>query len=108
MDREELEYAMELYIEQTLEKRKSKTGTNVDSGSDEDESYRPSPEVCPRHTIPLLLSHIMTYFFVQIPKKPRNKKDTSQNKGKMAVIESSTNDDILIDKVRAFFVFAEV
>jgi hypothetical protein len=26
----------------------------------------------------------------------------------MAVVESSTNDDILIDKVEAFFIFAEV
>ncbi len=26
----------------------------------------------------------------------------------MAVVESSTNDDILIDKVGAFFIFAEV
>jgi hypothetical protein len=55
MDREEFEYAMELYIEQTLEKTKSKTRTKVDSGSDEDESYRPSPEVCPTHTMTLLL-----------------------------------------------------
>jgi hypothetical protein len=50
----------------------------------------------------------MTYFIVQIPKKPRNKKDTSQDKGQMAVVESSTNDDILIDKVGAFLIFAEV
>ena len=44
MDREELEYAMELYIEQTGAKQKSKSKTKVDSGSDKDESYRPSPE----------------------------------------------------------------
>jgi hypothetical protein len=55
MDREELEYAMELYIDQTLEKRKSKSKTKGDSGSDEDESYRPSPVVCPTHTMTLLL-----------------------------------------------------
>ncbi len=55
MDREELEYAMELYIEQTLEKGKSKKKAKVDSGSDEDESYRPSPEVCPTHTMTLLI-----------------------------------------------------
>jgi hypothetical protein len=55
MDREELEYAMELYIEQTLEKPKSKSRAKDDSGSDEDESYRPSPEVCPTHTMTLLL-----------------------------------------------------
>jgi hypothetical protein len=46
----------------------------------------------------------MTYLIVQIPKKRRNKKD----KGNKAVVESSTNDDILIDKVGTFFIFAEV
>jgi hypothetical protein len=39
MDKEELEYAMDLYIEQ----QKDKTKACVES--DEDESYRPSPEV---------------------------------------------------------------
>jgi hypothetical protein len=39
MDKEELEYAMELFIEQ----QKDKTKASVES--DEDESYRPSPEV---------------------------------------------------------------
>jgi hypothetical protein len=55
MDREELEYALELYIEQTTEKRKSKTKAKLDSGSDEDESYRPSPEVCAKNTMTLFL-----------------------------------------------------
>ena len=39
MDMEELEYAMELFLEQ----EKDKTKAYVES--DEDESYRPSPEV---------------------------------------------------------------
>ncbi len=59
MDREELEYAMKLYIKQTFGKRKSKTKAKFDSGSDEDETYRPSPEVCSTHTMTLLLQHTM-------------------------------------------------
>ena len=55
MDREELEYAMDLYIEQLQEKRNLKTKAYFELGSDEDESYRPSPEVCPTHTMTLLL-----------------------------------------------------
>ncbi len=51
MDREELEYAMELYKEQTRGKIKFKTKALIESGSDEDESYRPSPEVIRTHTM---------------------------------------------------------
>ncbi len=39
MDKEELEYAMELFLEQEKDKRKAYVE------SDEDESYHPSPEV---------------------------------------------------------------
>jgi hypothetical protein len=52
MDKEELEYAMDLYNEQ----KKDKTKACVES--DEDESYRPSPEV------ELSFSFLSCLFFV--------------------------------------------
>jgi hypothetical protein len=52
MDKEELEYAMDFYIEQKQEKTKACVE------SDEDESYRPSPEV------ELSLSFISCHLFM--------------------------------------------
>jgi hypothetical protein len=42
MDREELQYAMDFYIQQQYN---SKKAHHVQSDADEDESYRPSPKV---------------------------------------------------------------
>ncbi len=78
MDREELQYAMDFYIQQQYNNKK---GRHVQSDSDEDESYRPSPKVTLSNSFINVFLWISLHVLLFTPKQKVTFKRKGHGKG---------------------------